>query len=223
MFLEFFPPPSPKFSACPQTRNLTSRKRRYVCSFVFQSEIVNYTHTRLRAKAGQARSICIRRAKQKRVYPRHRRACGTQEKDATGNRLETTQPACERRRGKRVAFASAERSKKGCTRGTAALAARKKKTQRMLVASFGTPDRSRTCDLQNRNLTLYPAELRVHARIYSICSRGDCPPFFEKGLQMCLHPRSGLSVICTESVPACSSSSKTISFSRSGSRIAPGR
>ena len=176
MFLEFFPPPSPKFSACPRTRNLTARKRRYVCSFVFQPEIVNYTHTRLRAEAGQARSICIRRAKQKRVYPRHRRACGTQEK-----------------------------------------------TQRMLVASFGTPDRSRTCDLQNRNLTLYPAELRVHARIYSICSRGDCPPFFEKGLQMCLHPRSGLSVICTESLPACSSSSKTISFSRSGSRIAPGR
>ena len=26
---------------------------------------------------------------------------------------------------------------------------------------FGTPDRSRTCDLQNRNLTLYPTELRV--------------------------------------------------------------
>ncbi len=25
----------------------------------------------------------------------------------------------------------------------------------------GTPGRSRTCDLQNRNLTLYPAELRV--------------------------------------------------------------
>ena len=25
----------------------------------------------------------------------------------------------------------------------------------------GTPDRSRTCDLQNRNLTLYPTELRV--------------------------------------------------------------
>ena len=139
------------------------------------------------------------------------------------NRKLYAQPACERRRGKRAAFASAERSKKGCTRGIAALAARKKKTQRMLVASFGTPDRSRTCDLQNRNLTLYPAELRVHARIYSICSRGDCPPFFEKGLQMCPHPRSGLSVICTESVPACSSSSKTISFSRSGSRIAPGR
>ena len=160
MFLEFFPPPSPKFSACPRTRNLTARKRRYVCSFVFQSEIVNYTHTRLRAKAGQARSICIRRAKQKRVHPRHRRACGTQEKDATGNRLETTQPACEQRRGKRAAFASAERSKKGCTRGIAALAARKKKTLCVLICF----------SIQNRKYT--HTRLRAKAgQARSICIR----------------------------------------------------
>lgn len=42
----------------------------------------------------------------------------------------------------------------------------KYKTQAAFIGSacvlFGTPDRSRTCDLQNRNLTLYPAELRVH-------------------------------------------------------------
>lgn len=29
-------------------------------------------------------------------------------------------------------------------------------------AIFGAPDRIRTCDLWNRNPTLYPAELRVH-------------------------------------------------------------
>ncbi len=28
---------------------------------------------------------------------------------------------------------------------------------------YGAPDRIRTCDLWNRNPTLYPAELRVHA------------------------------------------------------------
>ena len=113
--------------------------------------------------------------------------------------------------------------KRGCAGGEDARCNATKQASAIYRGLFGTPDRSRTCDLQNRNLTLYPAELRVHARIYSICSRGDCPPFFEKGLQMCLHPRSGLSVICTESLPACSSSSKTISFSRSGSRMAPGR
>ena len=31
---------------------------------------------------------------------------------------------------------------------------------------YGTPGRSRTCDLQNRNLTLYPTELRVCALIF---------------------------------------------------------
>ena len=35
-------------------------------------------------------------------------------------------------------------------------------TTRFGLLSFGTPDRSRTCDLQNRNLLLYPTELREH-------------------------------------------------------------
>ena len=130
MFLEFFPAALPQILSLPSNSQPDRKKKRNGNSCILCCEMTSCNAHPLAskgAKAGQARSICIRRAKQKRVYPRHRRACGTQEKDATGNRLETTQPACKQRRGKRVAFASAERSKKGCTRGIAALAARKKK------------------------------------------------------------------------------------------------
>ena len=37
----------------------------------------------------------------------------------------------------------------------------------------GAPDRIRTCDLWNRNPTLYPAELRVHPKAV-LTRRSDC-------------------------------------------------
>ena len=48
---------------------------------------------------------------------------------------------------------------------------RNKKRQQRKLLSFGTPGRSRTCDLQNRNLTLYPAELRVRECVGAGCPR----------------------------------------------------
>lgn len=35
--------------------------------------------------------------------------------------------------------------------------------------AFGTPGRSRTCGLQSRSLTLYPTELRAHAKDIIVC------------------------------------------------------
>ncbi len=51
---------------------------------------------------------------------------------------------------------------------------RKKHTRRSFIRSFcvcldGVPDRTRTCNRQNRNLKLYPIALRVRAYIlYSV-------------------------------------------------------
>ena len=39
---------------------------------------------------------------------------------------------------------------------------RYQKSLPLRVGLFGMPDRIRTCDLQSRSLTLYPAELRAH-------------------------------------------------------------
>ena len=35
----------------------------------------------------------------------------------------------------------------------------------------GMPDRIRTCDLQSRSLTLYPAELRAHIHLFTISTK----------------------------------------------------
>ena len=55
---------------------------------------------------------------------------------------------------------------------------------------FGVPDTIRTCDLQSRSLSLYPAELQAHAQhgYYSL-GGGVCQ--WEKGGFQCLWPVAG--------------------------------
>ena len=108
--------------------------------------------------------------------------------------------------------------KRGCAGGEVAHCGAMKTSLGKNRGLFGTPDRSRTCDLQNRNLTLYPAELRVRVALFVLacgraCARrrgeapeacslrtkhyhfsrsaGDCPAFWGNGADGCTAGRRG--------------------------------
>ena len=58
----------------------------------------------------------------------------------------------------------------------------------------GTPDRTRTCDLLIRSQTLYPAELRAHISVYSICSVYSFVPSFPPVLLILLREKTFLNI-----------------------------
>ena len=138
--------------------------------------------------------------------------------DGSSHYSSVVHPLAREGGSKREAFANAERRQKRVYGGDAAHCVVMETSLGKFRGLFGTPDRSRTCDLQNRNLTLYPAELRVRVALFVLacgraCARrrgeapeacslrtkhyhfslsaGDCPAFWGNGADGCTAGRRG--------------------------------